>query len=363
VPIRQRFDRLLLGATVLQTAIGLAILASASWLIATERYGRPGSYFVTWQAATAMIGLGVLVICMHLRSSLLTDRRLIVGAVAASWVLLLATFAQAPVAATHRWVNIAGISLQPSVLVRLALIMLLAILLDEARREGWPWQRLAVVAAVCIATTAVIVLEPDLGSAALMFVVFGAMAFVSGMPIKLLAAPAVFSVVALVVAIIGSPYRLSRVRAFFDSGADAAAGWQSYQSLVAIGSGGLLGRGYGSGMQKLFFLPEPHTDFIFAITGEELGLLGLLTLVVLSSIIAWRGLVIAGRLEDPRRALLAFGITIAFAIQTLVHMVVCLDLLPPKGIPLPLVSYGKTEMVVTLVSVGILLNLSREVRA
>ncbi len=224
MPIRQRFDRLLLGATVLQTAIGLAILASASWLIATERYGRPGSYFVTWQAATAMIGLGVLVVCMHLRSSLLTDRRLVTGAVAASWVLLLATFAQPPVAATHRWINIAGISLQPSVLVRLALIMLLAILLDEARREGWPWQRLAVVAGVCVATTAVIVLEPDLGSAALMIVVFGAMAFVSGMPLKLLAAPAIFSAMALAAAILGSPYRLARVRAFFDSGADAAAG-------------------------------------------------------------------------------------------------------------------------------------------
>ena len=121
MPIRQRFDRLLLGATMLQTAIGLAILASASWLIATERYGRPGSYFFTWQAATAMIGLGVLVVCMHLRSTLLTDRRLIVGAVVAGWVLLVAAFGQAPVAATHRWISIGGISLQPSVVVRLAL--------------------------------------------------------------------------------------------------------------------------------------------------------------------------------------------------------------------------------------------------
>jgi len=363
MPIRQRFDRLLLGATVLQIAIGLTILASASWLIATERYGRPGSYFVTWQAATAMIGFGVLLACMHLRTSLLTDRRLITGALAAGWVMLLASFVQAPVAATHRWLNIGGISLQPSVLVRLAMVMLLAILLDEARREGWPWRRLAVVAGLCVATAGIVVLEPDLGSAALMLVVFGAMAFVSGMPIKLLAAPAAASALALVTAILGSPYRLARVRAFLESGADSAAGWQSYQSLIAIGSGGLFGRGYGAGLQKLFFLPEPHTDFIFAITGEELGLVGLLVLLVLSSVVAWRGLVIAGRLEDPRRSLLAFGITIAFAIQTLIHMFVCLDLLPPKGIPLPLVSYGKTEMVVTLVSVGILLNLSREVKA
>jgi cell division protein FtsW len=116
-------------------------------------------------------------------------------------------------------------------------------------------------------------------------------------------------------------------------------------------------------MQKLFFLPEPHTDFIFAITGEELGLIGMLVLIVLAGVITWRGFVIAARLDNPQRALLAFGITAAFALQSLVHMVVCLDLLPPKGIPLPLVSYGKTEMLVTLVSIGMLLNLSREVKA
>jgi cell division protein FtsW len=183
------------------------------------------------------------------------------------------------------------------------------------------------------------------------------------MPLRLMAAPAAIAAVALVLAIVSSPYRLARVQAFFDSDAVPAASWQSYQSLVAIGSGGFLGLGYGSGLQKLFFLPEPHTDFIFAITGEELGLLGLMVLLGLAGVIVWRGLVIAARLEDPRRALLAFGITAAFAIQSLVHMVVCLDLLPPKGIPLPLVSYGKTDLLVTLVSIGILLNLSREVKA
>jgi cell division protein FtsW len=363
MPIRQRFDRLLLGSAILLTAFGLAILASASWLLATERYGRPGSYFFTWQAATAMVGLVLMVVSMHLRTTLLTDRRLVIGSLTVGWFLLLAAFAQAPVAATHRWFSIGGISVQPSVLVRLGLILLMAILLDEARRTGWPWQRLAVVGGVTLVTTLVIVVEPDLGTAAVLVVILGTMAFVAGMPLRLLAAPAVIAAVVLVLAIITSPYRLARVQAFFDPEVGAAASWQSYQSLVAIGSGGLVGVGYGSGLQKLFFLPEPHTDFIFAITGEELGLVGLLTLTGLAGVIVWRGLVIAANLEDPQRALLAFGITVAFAMQSLVHMVVCLDLLPPKGIPLPLVSYGKTEMLVTLISIGILLNLSREVNA
>jgi cell division protein FtsW len=222
---------------------------------------------------------------------------------------------------------------------------------------------LAVVGGTSFATILVIVIEPDLGTAALLAVILGVMAFVAGMPLRLLAAPAVIAAMVLVVAIITSPYRLARVQAFFDPEMSAAGSWQTYQSLVAIGSGGFLGRGYGSGLQKLFFLPEPHTDFIFAITGEELGLVGLMVLLGLAGVIVWRGFVIALRLEDPQRALLAFGITTAFAMQSLVHMVVCLDLLPPKGIPLPLVSYGKTEMLVTLVSIGILLNLSREVKA
>jgi cell division protein FtsW len=360
VPIRQRFDRLLLGAAIFQTGVGLAILASASWLIATERYGRPGSYFFTWQAATAVVGLGVLVVCMHLRSDLLTEPRLAVFGVGVSCTMLVAAYFQPPVAATHRWLSVGGLSLQPSVLARVALTVFAAVELDRARRSGWPTARLVRLGAVCAATALLIIAEPDLGSGALLLVVLAAMAFVAGMPVKMLAAPGVAGVGALALAVVTSPYRLARVRAFFDPDAATAAGWQSYQSLVAIGSGGLIGRGYGNGLQKLFFLPEPHTDFIFSITGEELGLVGLLGLLGLVALITWRGLRIAARLASTDRALLAFGLTFAFAVQSLLHMVVCLDLLPPKGIPLPLVSYGKTDLVVSLASVGLLLNLSRE---
>ncbi len=297
VPIKQRFDRLLLGAAILQMGVGLALLASASWLIATERYGRPGSYFFTWQAATALVGLGVLVICMHLRSDLLTDPKLARFGVGLAWILLAAAFVQPPVAATHRWLSIGG-SFPPAV----------------GCWRGWPsrssprWSSTAHDAKAgrragsgcwrrCVRSTAILIIaEPDLGSGALLLVVLAAMAFVAGMPIRMIAAPAVVGVVALGVAVVTSPYRLARVRAFLDPDAATAAGWQSYQSLVAIGSGGITGRGYGTGLQKLFFLPEPHTDFIFSITGEELGLIGLLGLLGLITLITWRGLRIASRL-------------------------------------------------------------------
>ncbi len=363
MPIRQRFDHLLLGATVLQTAAGLAVLASASWVAASERYGRAASYFVTWQAATAVVGLGLLVVVMHLRRDLLVDQRTAWIGVAASWALVLAAFAQPPVASTHRWLSVAGLSLQPSVLARLALIVLVAVELPRIAAQGWRLAPLVRLGAVVAATATVVALAPDLGSAALLLAVVAGMAFVAGLPLGLAAAPAVVGLLGLVGAIVTSPYRLARVRAFLDPEAATAAAWQSTQSLIAIGSGSVLGRGYGAGLQKMFFLPEPHTDFIFAIVGEELGLLGMLALLGLATVVVWRGLRIAVRQSNPSLALLAFGLALAFALQTLVHMVVCLNLLPPKGIPLPLVSYGKTDLLISLISLGLLVNLSREVRS
>jgi cell division protein FtsW len=361
VPIRQRFDRVLVAAAILLLAVGLALLASASWVLSSERYGRPGSYFFTWQASTAMVGLVVLVVCMHLRSELLSDARLATFGLGASWFLLAVAFAMPTVANTHRWFSIGGISVQPSVLARLALIVFAAVQLDLARREGWPIRRLAITGGAAFGTALLIVAEPDLGSATMILLVIAGMAFVVGTPLLTMAVPAVAGLTGLVVAVVASPYRMERVRAFFDPDSGSAAAWQSYQSLVALGSGGLFGHGYGSGLQKLFFLPEPHTDFIFSITGEELGLGGVLVLVGLASVIVWRGMRIAHRHPDPRRSLLAFGLALVFAVQSLVHMLVCLDLLPPKGIPLPLVSYGKTDLLVTMATVGVLLNLSREV--
>ncbi len=361
MPLRERFDRVLLGAAILQTVAGLALLASASWLIATERYGLPGSYFVSWQAATALIGLGVLVICMHLKSSLLSDTRLLWIAVGGVWLLLAAAFLGPKIANTHRWVSFGGLSLQPSVLARLVLVIFTAVQLERAQREDFSWKRLLVIYAVATVTAGLIVAEPDLGSSALLIIILAAMLFVAGIRLQFLMVPALLSIVALVIAVCSAPYRLKRVLGFFDGSAGAASCWQTYQSLVALGSGGMFGKGYGRGVQKLFFLPEPHTDFIFAIAGEELGFIGSMLMLILVATITWRGFVIATRLRRPELSLIAFGLAFSFAAQSLIHMAVCLDMLPPKGIPLPLVSYGKTDLVVSMASIGLLLNLSREV--
>jgi len=361
VPLKQRFDRFLLTAAVLQTAVGLAFMTSASWLIAVERYHRPGTYFLTWQATAALVGFGVALAAMHLRRELLLSERLGMVLLGGCWLLLAAAFLQPAVAHTHRWLGVGGISVQPSVLARIALILFAAIQLEKAASAGWPTRRLAFLAGAGIVTAGLIVAEPDLGSVVLVLTVLAGMAIVAGMPLRLVAAPLAIGVVCLALAVVVSPYRRARVQAFLDPGAQSATAWQTRQSLIALGSGGALGKGYGAGLQKLFFLPEPHTDFVFAIVGEELGLAGVGALMLLAAVVTWRGLRIAARQPSSALGLLAFGLTFAYAMQTMIHMAVCLGLAPPKGIPLPLVSYGKTDLVVSLGAIGILLNLSREV--
>ncbi len=361
MPLKQRFDRLLLTAAAVQTVAGLALVATASWLVAEERYHRPGTWFVLWQALAALVGFVALIAGMHLRRRFLTDERVGWAVLGISWGLLAAAFLQPAVANTHRWLGVGGLSLQPSVPARVAAVLFAAVQLDRARREGWPVRRLATAGGAVAVSALLIVLEPDLGSAFLLVAVVAAMAWVAGTPLRLLAVPGVAGLVLLAGAVAASPYRLARVRAFLDPDAAAAAAWQTRQSLIALGSGGILGRGYGAGLQKLFFLPEPHTDFILAITGEELGLVGVAAVLLVAAVVVWRGLRIAVRQPERHLGLLAFGLTFAFALQTLLHAAVCLGLAPPKGIPLPLVSYGKTDLVVSLGSLGLLLNLSREV--
>ena len=356
MPREQRYDRILLGATMILTAIGLSLLSAASWVIAVERYNLPGPYFFQWQLAAALIGLVALIATMHLRLELVCNLLVTRWLLLASWAALVVALLQSPVKGTHRWVHALGVSVQPSVIARLALILVCASLIAAAVEHEWPRTALLQLMAVVGLTVVLVLAEPDLGSAVLLTAVAGAMVFVAGIPFRHLLPPALLALIILAAATVTSDYRWQRIVDFVTGG-----GWQTRQSLIALGSGGILGTGYGQSVQKLRFLPEPHTDFIFAITGEELGLVGVLCLLLLTAIITWRGLSIARAQPTSVRALIAFGITMALTLQVLVHVGVCLRLLPPKGMPLPLVSYGKTEMVVTLASIGLLLNLSREV--
>jgi cell division protein FtsW len=209
-----------------------------------------------------------------------------------------------------------------------------------------------------------IMIEPDFGTAVSLFAVIGLMIFAAGLSYRYLIGAVVLSLPALYVILMSAQYRRERVLAFLDPWADPLGnGFQIIQSLIAVGTGGVFGRGLMAGVQKLFYLPEPHTDFIFAVIGEELGLVGTSVVLLCFCIIAWRGLRAAMFAPDGFGAFLALGLTMMIVLQAFVNMSVVLGLMPTKGITLPLVSSGGSSLLINLLALGVLLNISQHATA
>jgi cell division protein FtsW len=278
-------------------------------------------------------------------------------------VLLLAVFAFPRINGAHRWIRLpGGFSLQPSELSKLALAIFLARFLE--RRAGEEHALLKTFAP-CVLMTGLLVLlvaaEPDLGTAMMLGVTSVVLLFAAGARLLYLGVLGAAGVAGIVLMIVLFPWRLGRVTAFLDPWADAqGTGFQVVQSLIAVGSGGMDGLGFAQGRQKMLFLPFAHSDFIFAVVGEELGLLGGLTLVAVFGLFLWRGVRAARRAPDRFGMLLGLGIVVGIVAQALFNISVVLSLVPTKGIPLPFISYGGSSMMLTLVSVGVLLNISQQ---
>jgi cell division protein FtsW len=206
----------------------------------------------------------------------------------------------------------------------------------------------------------VLLLEPDFGSAMMLTMLLYFMLFVGGARVKHLLATGLMALPVLAYVVIKAPYRLQRLLTFLDPSKDSlGSGFQVNQSLIAIGSGQTWGRGLGESRQKLFYLPEAHTDFVFSVIGEELGLLGVLVVLALFGVIIYRGLRLTTRIEEPFDQYLAFGLTALLGLQALIHMSVAMGIMPTKGLVLPFISYGGSAMVINLTEAGILLSLSR----
>ncbi|HEY5599938.1 MAG TPA: FtsW/RodA/SpoVE family cell cycle protein, partial [Candidatus Manganitrophaceae bacterium] len=216
---------------------------------------------------------------------------------------------------------------------------------------------LVLVGAEC----ALILMEPDLGTTATLLLISAALLFLGGCALRHLTALGLFALPLFVYWIMKTPYRRERIMVFLNPWSDASAsGFQMIQSLLALGSGGAIGTGLGEGRQKLFFLPEPHTDFIFSVIGEELGLLGTLSLLSLFFLLFWKGTQIARSIEAPFERMLAFGTTLMMTLPALMNMGVATGLLPTKGLTLPFVSYGGSSLVVNWIAMGLLFNVSRK---
>jgi cell division protein FtsW len=266
---------------------------------------------------------------------------------------------------THRWFRLGPLSLQPSELAKLALIVFLAWFLElRTAPRGFGINNVRHTLLPALGTVLLIVAlvyrEPDMGTACMIFFIAAVMLFVAGISLRYVGAVALAAIPVAYFAVVTSPYRLQRMKTFFSPGADPQGhGFQLLQSLIAVGSGGFSGVGLMESRQKLFFLPEAHTDFIFSVIAEELGYIGGIILITLFAVYGWRALVAAMKAPDDFGKYLGIGVATMVVGQALINLSVVLGLVPTKGIPLPFVSYGGSNLLGMLLATGVLLNISQ----
>jgi cell division protein FtsW len=353
-------DKWLFAATAGLALFGIVMVYSASAVMAAQENGNQ-YYYVIKQAVWTLIGFGAMLAAMHFDYQLLRNRAIIYGLLALTVLMLLAVFGFSRINGAHRWIKFAGFSIQPSEVSKLALALFLAYFFEKrAGEEGSFWRTFLPSIAVTGLLALLVVAEPDLGTAMMLTVVFLVISYTAGtrlLHLGMAAAPALVGLAGLLLFV---PWRLQRLVTFLNPWADPQdKGFQVVQSLIAIGSGGTGGLGFAQGKQKLFFLPFAHSDFIFAVVGEELGLFGALMVIAVFGIFLWRGVRASLLAPDRFGMLLGLGIVAGIVTQALFNISVVLSLVPTKGIPLPFISYGGSSLVPTLVSVGILLNISQ----
>ncbi len=360
--MRQRFsaDRTLFVVTLTLVVFGLLMVFSSSAPLSTEQFGSSSAIF--WrQLAWAILGFCAMLVLMRIDYRILSHPAIVFPGIFVALALLVGVLFSASIQQTNRWFRVAGMSFQPSEYAKLILVIFIAYWLarragrlDHFLRDILPALGLIIVVVVLILQ------EPDLGTPIAIILVAGAMFFIAGLPWRYLAYLFLAGLPVLYLLIFRVPYRRQRILAFLDPYADPlGSGFQVIQSMISVATGGVTGQGLMNGKQKLFFLPAPHTDFIFSVTAEELGLIGALLLLSLFVIYFWRGWRTSLMAPDDFGCFLAAGLTLMIFCQSLINISVVLAILPPKGIPLPFVSYGGSSLFFCLVATGILLSISQ----
>lgn len=355
-------DKWMFGTVLLLMLFGLVMVFSASAVLAKATLGSPYAY-VSKQAAWALLGLVALFILMRVDYRKYNNPVIIFPAMIATAVMLLGVFAWRSMNGAHRWLHLGPASLQPSELAKPVIVLFLAWFLQTRIHQIDDIKQTILPAVIPpLVYIALILKEPDLGTALVCAAVLMLMLFLAGLPMRWIAVALACAAPVMYWMLFHVAWRAKRMMVFFNPEADPkGAGFHILQSLIAVGSGGLYGRGLMEGLQKLFYLPEPHTDFIFANICEELGLIGALCVVAAFCILGYRGLRAAFLSTDPFARFLAFGLTMALLVQAFFNISVVVALLPTKGIPLPLISSGGTSVFVTLACMGVLLNVTREI--
>jgi len=355
-----KIDKVLFTATLLLICISVVMVYSASAVLALERFQQPYLFLIK-QALWSVLGLAVLVVATRIDYRTYRNEPFIWCFLAVVVVMLVGVLFSAPVNGTRRWFGIGGLGIQPSELAKVACVFFTALILERRmhRIDELSYSLLPISLIVGL-VVALILLQPDFGTSISLVLVVAVMVFAAGLHYRYFVGLALIALPAIYLVLVAAPYRRRRLLAFWDPWADPLGdGFQIIQSLVAVGTGGVFGRGLMAGVQKLFYLPEPHTDFIYAVISEELGLVGATAILLCFCVIAWRGLRIAARAEDTFGSFVALGLTTMIAAQALVNISVVLGLMPTKGIPLPLVSFGGSSLLINLLGMGVLLNISQ----
>jgi cell division protein FtsW len=354
-------DKVLFCTTLILVVIGLVMVFSASAMTSKAQFGTPYNFLVK-QAIWAVLGLATMTVLMQVDYRKYNQPRLVFPLVAFTALALLAVFAMPSSHGAHRWFKLGPLSFQPSEMAKPTLVLFLAWFLQNKLHMVNDWRSALIPAALpSLLFIGLIMKEPDLGTALVCAGVTALMLYLAGTEVKYLALAGAAAAPILAYMLLFVKFRRDRMLAFLHPDLDPLGkGFHTNQSLIAVGTGGVFGRGYMEGVQKLFYLPESHTDYIFANISEELGLLGALVVVSLFVVLGYRGLRTALLAHDPFARFLAFGITTTILIQAFFNISVVLALVPTKGITLPFVSYGGTSLYITLLSIGVLLNITRE---
>ncbi|HYL10703.1 MAG TPA: putative lipid II flippase FtsW [Candidatus Acidoferrales bacterium] len=370
MPRRLDTDRWLFGVTLALCVIGAVMVFSASAVAAREQFGQ-ASVFIVRQLIWLVFGLGGMFWLMSVDYHKLRQPVVVCSALCVVLLLLVAVFFLDKSHATHRWIRLGPVHIQPSEFAKLAVIVYLAWFLEMRLKARAKMEftardfKLTIGPAVApvVVLMGLIVLQPDLGTSLEILLIALAILYVAGLSWRWLAVVGATALPVIYLLIVRVSYRYDRILGFLNPEADPQGrGFQLLQSLIAVGSGGFTGLGLMESKQKLFYLPEAHTDFIYAVLCEELGFIGGVMVLALFAVYGWRGLRAAFQTQDMFGRLLALGITAMVISQALINLGVVLGMMPTKGIPLPFVSYGGSSLLAMLLATGVLLNISQQGR-
>jgi len=360
-PDPMAYDIGLLFPVLFLVGIGIVMVYSASSALALKRFGSD-FYFLKKQALFSLLGIVVLVMCRHFPYRLFKPL---------AYPILLTAFGLlcivhipglgVNVGGATRWIRLFGFSFQPSEFARLALVIYIAYSMSRKINDIHDFYIGFLPHLIVLGIfTALIIIQPDFGAIVILGTITWIMLFVGGVRVVHLGSVLLFLFPFVYLFMVNAAYRSRRLMSFMDPWQySTSEGYQTVHSLMAFGSGGIWGTGIGKGVQKLFYLPEPHTDFIFSVIGEELGLIGVMVILLLYTLILYRGVSIARNARDEFGAYIAVGITTATGLQVCINMGVALGLLPTKGLTLPFLSYGGSSLIMSMASIGILMNIGK----